>query len=148
MADYRSREISDSAVCAGIGDLERSIARLCASSLGAFGRDNASVVLYEDAAKRKVSAFLSVLKGLEKLQARTGAACLAKSPTRRLFLALGNTQQASTTRNPGNNYMLLQTLRSIILVDRVALLQPLRIRTRFQAVFFTSFGAKYIIHVS
>ena len=55
---------------AGIGDLERSIARLCASSLGAFGRDNTAVVLYEDAAKRKVSAFLSVLKGLEKLQAR------------------------------------------------------------------------------
>ena len=54
---------------AGIGDLERSIARLCASSLGAFGRDNAAVVLYEDAAKRKVSAFLNVLKGLEKLQA-------------------------------------------------------------------------------
>lgn len=53
----------------GIGDLERSIARLCASSLGAFGRDNAAVVLYEDAAKRKVSAFLNVLKGLEKLQA-------------------------------------------------------------------------------
>lgn len=54
---------------AGIGDLERSIARLCASSLGAFGRDNAAVVLYEDAARRKVQAFLSVLRGLEKLQA-------------------------------------------------------------------------------
>ena len=53
---------------AGMGDLERSIARLCASSLGAFGRDNASVVLYEDAAKRKVAAFLSVLRGLEKLE--------------------------------------------------------------------------------
>lgn len=58
----------------GVGDLERSIARLCASSLGAFGRDNASVVLYEDAAKRKVSAFLAVLRGLEKLQAQTPTA--------------------------------------------------------------------------
>ena len=44
--------------------------------MGAFGRDNAAVVLYEDAAKRKVSAFLSVLKGLEKLQARTAGTIL------------------------------------------------------------------------
>jgi len=51
-----------------MGDLERSIARLCASSLGGFGRDNASVVLYEDQAKKKVAAFRAVLRGLEKLQ--------------------------------------------------------------------------------
>lgn len=53
---------------AGIGDLERSIARLCASSLGSFGRDGSSVVLYEDAAKRKLAGFLAALKGLSKLE--------------------------------------------------------------------------------
>jgi hypothetical protein len=51
-----------------VGDLERSIARICASSLGGFGRDNTAVVLYEDQAKKKVAAFLAVLRGLEKVQ--------------------------------------------------------------------------------
>ena len=65
--------------CAGVGDLERSIARLCASSLGGFGRDGAAVVLYEDQAKKKVSAFLAVLRGLEKVQ--VGALLLARQGT-------------------------------------------------------------------
>lgn len=55
---------------AGIGDLERAISRLCASSLGSFGRDGSSVVLYEDVAKRKLTGFLAALKGLSKLEVR------------------------------------------------------------------------------
>lgn len=39
---------------AGSSDLERALARLAASVGGATGRDAAGVVLYEDAAKRKV----------------------------------------------------------------------------------------------
>lgn len=54
--------------CSEHRDIERAIARLCASSLGSFGRDGAAVVLYEDAAKRKVNAFVSVLKGLTAIK--------------------------------------------------------------------------------
>jgi 3-hydroxyisobutyrate dehydrogenase-like beta-hydroxyacid dehydrogenase len=40
---------------AGVSDLERAVARLFASTVaGAAGRDAVNVVLYEDAAKRKV----------------------------------------------------------------------------------------------
>lgn len=42
---------------AGSSDLERALARLHANMMGATGRDAANVVLYEDAAKRKVSGF-------------------------------------------------------------------------------------------
>jgi hypothetical protein len=42
-------------VLAGVSDLERALSRLFASTVkGAAGRDAAHVVLYEDAAKRKV----------------------------------------------------------------------------------------------
>ena len=50
--------------------MERAIAGICASSIGAFGRNSSSVVLYEDAAKRKVNAFVNVLKGLQAVQVR------------------------------------------------------------------------------
>lgn len=41
--------------CSGVSDLERAITRLHASTVeGGSGRDAANVVLYEDAAKRKV----------------------------------------------------------------------------------------------
>ena len=63
-----------------MGDLERAIARLCASSLGSFGRDDCAVVLYEDAAKRKVAAFVAALKGLQKLQVTS---CLCGNKDRR-----------------------------------------------------------------
>lgn len=69
-----SRERSATSVsqdwAAGVGDLERAIARLCASSLGGFGREKSTVVLYEDAAKRRLAAFLAALKGLQTLQVR------------------------------------------------------------------------------
>ncbi len=40
---------------AGVSDLERAVARLYSSTVaGASGRDASNVVLYEDAAKRKV----------------------------------------------------------------------------------------------
>ncbi|KAK9844444.1 hypothetical protein WJX74_002610 [Apatococcus lobatus] len=48
-----------------VGDLERSIARLQAAGTG---RDADNVVLYEDAAKRRVTALASVLQGLQSLQ--------------------------------------------------------------------------------
>ena len=53
---------------AEVGDLERGLARLCASSHGGLGRDTAGVVLYEDALKRRLGAFLAVLNGLQRLQ--------------------------------------------------------------------------------
>lgn len=49
----------------GLPDLERSLARLHASVAGGgTGRDAANVVLYEDAAKRRVQNLLDALKGL------------------------------------------------------------------------------------
>jgi hypothetical protein len=51
---------------AGISDLERALARLHASTVaGASGRDASNVVLYEDAAKRKVAALVGVLRDLQ-----------------------------------------------------------------------------------
>ena len=50
---------------AGVGDLERSIARLQAAGTG---RDADNVVLYEDVAKRRVTALASFLQGLQSLQ--------------------------------------------------------------------------------
>lgn len=55
---------------AGVGDLERSIARLQAAGTG---RDADNVVLYEDAAKRRVTALASVLQGLQSLQVPSAA---------------------------------------------------------------------------
>ena len=49
----------------GISDLERAVARLAASTVeGAAGRDAAHVVLYEDAAKRKVRVCMCVGGGV------------------------------------------------------------------------------------
>ena len=50
---------------AGVGDIQRSLARLQASGTG---RDADNVILYEDAAKRRVSALASALRGLQSLQ--------------------------------------------------------------------------------
>jgi len=60
------------AALAGSGDLERSLARLSAAAAaaaaavggGGIGRDAAGVVLYEDAAKRRVLALAGALRGL------------------------------------------------------------------------------------
>ncbi|KAK9807187.1 hypothetical protein WJX73_005617 [Symbiochloris irregularis] len=53
---------------AGVGDLERGVARIVAACAGATGRDAEAVVLYEDAAKRRVMAFVSTLRSLQALQ--------------------------------------------------------------------------------
>lgn len=52
----------------GVGDLERSLARLHAAGLGGgMGRDAMKVVLYEDNAKRRVGAMIAGLRGLQTL---------------------------------------------------------------------------------
>ncbi|KAL0028206.1 hypothetical protein WJX79_001719 [Trebouxia sp. C0005] len=52
----------------GVGDLERSLARLNAAGLGGgMGRDAMKVVLYEDNAKRRVAAMIAGLRGLQTL---------------------------------------------------------------------------------
>jgi hypothetical protein len=48
-------------------DLERSLARLHASAAG-HGRDGASVVLYEDSGKKRLSDFLAVLRGAKAIR--------------------------------------------------------------------------------
>lgn len=51
---------------AEVGNLERAVARLFASGCGEqYGRDCGRVVLYEDAAKRRVLFMSSTLKGLK-----------------------------------------------------------------------------------
>lgn len=57
-------------VGAGLGDLERSLARLHAAGVGGgMGRDAMQVVLYEDNAKRRVAAMIAGLRGLQSLNA-------------------------------------------------------------------------------
>ena len=46
-----------------MGDLERLVARLHCTSRGACARD--AVVLYEDAARRRVAALVTALRGLQ-----------------------------------------------------------------------------------
>ncbi len=63
-----TRSMSDPRCCAGVGDLERSLARLNAAGLGGgMGRDAMKVVLYEDNAKRRVAAMIAGLRGLQTL---------------------------------------------------------------------------------
>ncbi|PNW83581.1 hypothetical protein CHLRE_05g235750v5 [Chlamydomonas reinhardtii] len=58
---------------AGVSDLERAITRLHASTVeGGSGRDAANVVLYEDAAKRKVAALTGALKDLRSAHTALG----------------------------------------------------------------------------
>lgn len=71
---HSARSAADSARAslAGCGDLERSLARLSAAAAaaaansggGGVGRDAAGVVLYEDAARRRVLALVGALGGL------------------------------------------------------------------------------------
>jgi hypothetical protein len=52
-----------------VGDLERSLSRLHALGVGGgTGRDAANVVLYEDAAKRRVGQLVAAMRGLRTLQ--------------------------------------------------------------------------------
>lgn len=52
----------------GLPDLERSLARLHASVAGGgTGRDAAHVVLYEDAARRRVQALIQAIRGLRSI---------------------------------------------------------------------------------
>ena len=61
---------SMSPLVAGLGDLERSLARLNAAGVGGgMGRDALQVVLYEDNAKRRVAAMIAGLRGLQALNA-------------------------------------------------------------------------------
>ena len=64
----RTRRLRDPTCYAGVGDLERSLARLNAAGLGGgMGRDAMKVVLYEDNAKRRVAAMIAGLRGLQTL---------------------------------------------------------------------------------
>ncbi len=54
---------------AGVADLERALSRLHAVGVGGgTGRDAPHVVLYEDAARRRVRELTGVLRGLQRLQ--------------------------------------------------------------------------------
>ena len=53
-----------------MGDLERAVARIAATCADAVARDADAVVLYENAAKRRVQAFVAALKSLQALQVR------------------------------------------------------------------------------
>ncbi|GMH33654.1 hypothetical protein BSKO_01488 [Bryopsis sp. KO-2023] len=55
---------------AGIGDLERALARLHTSTLSGVhgGRDAEHVILYEDTSKKKVNALVAAIRGLESAQ--------------------------------------------------------------------------------
>ena len=61
-----------SSICAGLGDLERALARLQASTLAEVDGTNAAIY-YEDTAKRKVLALITVLRGLQSVQVRRAA---------------------------------------------------------------------------
>jgi DNA mismatch repair protein MSH6 len=53
----------------GVSDLERALARLGATGAGVGSeRDHPRVVLYEDVSKKRVHAFVSTLRALEKVQ--------------------------------------------------------------------------------
>lgn len=63
-----TRRMRDPTPYTGVGDLERSLARLNAAGLGGgMGRDAMKVVLYEDNAKRRVAAMIAGLRGLQTL---------------------------------------------------------------------------------
>ncbi len=65
--------ISQGGVCGiGLGDLERALARLQASTLAEGDGTNAAIY-YEDTAKRKVLALITVLHGLRSVQVRPAA---------------------------------------------------------------------------
>lgn len=51
-----------------MGDLERLLARITASSGVGYGRDAENVVLYEDAAKRRLLALHSAICALQALK--------------------------------------------------------------------------------
>ena len=59
--------------CAGVGDLERALARIQASSAAEAEGANAAIY-YEDTAKRKVLALVTALRGLQSLKVRPLAA--------------------------------------------------------------------------
>ncbi len=64
----RTRHMRNPTTYTGVGDLERSLARLNAAGLGGgMGRDAMKVVLYEDNAKRRVAAMIAGLRGLQTL---------------------------------------------------------------------------------
>jgi DNA mismatch repair protein MSH6 len=50
------------------GDVERAVVRFAAAAAGAVGRDAPRVVLYEDAARRKLRAVTALLRGLAAVQ--------------------------------------------------------------------------------
>ena len=47
--------------------MERGLARLAAAAAGASARDGAGIVLYEDAARRRVTALASALRAMRTL---------------------------------------------------------------------------------
>lgn len=53
--------------CTGGADMERGLARLATAAAGTAARDGAGVVLYEDAARRRVAALASALASLRTL---------------------------------------------------------------------------------
>ncbi len=63
----RQAVISCSPVHAASADMERGLARLAAAASGASARDGAGIVLYEDAARRRVTALAGALRALRTL---------------------------------------------------------------------------------
>lgn len=61
---------------AGVGDLERLLARLNAYSGVGYGRDAENVVLYEDAGKQKLLALHRALCALQALKVNCSTAPL------------------------------------------------------------------------
>ena len=62
---------------AGLGDLERALARLQASTLAEGDGTNAAIY-YEDTAKRKVLSLITALRGLQSVQVKTLLCCLPR----------------------------------------------------------------------
>jgi len=80
----------------GIGELERTVARLHGTSRRACMRD--TVVLYEDAARRHVTALLAALRGLQAAAAAFG--CFAAPPASGVLRALTHGGAAAALAGP------------------------------------------------
>jgi len=80
----------------GVGELERTVARLHGTSRRACMRD--TVVLYEDAARRHVTALLAALRGLQAAAAAFGA--FAAPPASGVLRALTHGGAAAAFAGP------------------------------------------------
>jgi len=88
--------LSDARAPPGVGELERTVARLHGTSRRACMRD--TVVLYEDAARRHVTALLAALRGLQAAAAAFGA--FAAPPASGVLRALTHGGAAAAFAGP------------------------------------------------